>query len=106
MTESRRTKKTGPARELAGEMNRARRQGVTDRCEKDFDRITVNPNVCLGQPTVRGMRITIGVILRMLDGGQSVAEVLEAYPELEEEDVHQARRYANEYGLDCYGPIQ
>ena len=59
-----------------------------------FDRITVNPAVCLGQPTIRGMRITVSVILKMLGAGHSVAEVLAAYPELEDEDVYQAMRYA------------
>lgn len=59
-----------------------------------LDRITVNPNICLGQPTIRGMRITVSVILKMLAGGKSVQEVLEAYPELEPEDVQQAIKYA------------
>jgi uncharacterized protein (DUF433 family) len=59
-----------------------------------LDRITVDPAVCQGQPTIRGMRITVSVVLRMLAGGASVAEVLEAYPELQEEDVRQAMRYA------------
>ena len=59
-----------------------------------LNRITINPDICLGQPTIRGMRITVSVILKMLAGGSSVQEVLEAYPELEEEDVRQAIRYA------------
>jgi uncharacterized protein (DUF433 family) len=59
-----------------------------------LNRITVNPNVCLGQPTIRGMRITVSIILKMLASGKSVQEVLEAYPELEAEDVHQALQYA------------
>lgn len=59
-----------------------------------FDRITVDPAVCKGRPTIRGMRITVGVVLKMLAGGATVGEVLEAYPELEEEDVRQAMRYA------------
>jgi uncharacterized protein (DUF433 family) len=59
-----------------------------------LDRITVNPNICLGQPTVRGMRITVSVILKMLAGGKSVQEILQAYPELEVEDVQQAIKYA------------
>ncbi len=59
-----------------------------------LDRITINPNVCLGQPTIRGMRITISVILKMLAGGKSTPEVLKAYPELEPEDVRQAMQYA------------
>ena len=59
-----------------------------------LDRITVDPNVCLGQPTIRGMRITVSVILKMLAGDKSVQEVLHAYPELEAEDVQQAMKYA------------
>jgi uncharacterized protein (DUF433 family) len=59
-----------------------------------LDRISIDPNVCLGQPTVRGMRITVSTILKMLGSGHSTAEVLRAYPELEEEDVRQALRYA------------
>ena len=59
-----------------------------------LDRVTINPNVCLGQPTIRGMRITISVILKMLASGKSTQEVLKAYPELEPEDVRQAMQYA------------
>ena len=61
---------------------------------KQLDRITVNPEVCLGQPTIRSMRITVSVILKMLAGGKSPYDVLEAYPELEIEDVQQAMQYA------------
>lgn len=59
-----------------------------------FDRITINPEVCLGQATIRGMRITVSFVLKMLASGQTVPEVLEAYPELEEEDIMQALQYA------------
>ena len=59
-----------------------------------LDRITVNPNICLGQPTIRGMRITVSVILKMLASGRAIQEILEAYPELEEEDIRQAIKYA------------
>jgi uncharacterized protein (DUF433 family) len=59
-----------------------------------LERITINPAICLGQPTIRGMRITVSVVLKMLAGGASVQEVLDAYPELEIEDVQQAMRYA------------
>jgi uncharacterized protein (DUF433 family) len=58
-----------------------------------LDRITINPNVCLGQPTIRGMRITISVILKMLAGGKTIQEVLKAYPELEAGDIRQAMRF-------------
>ncbi|GFP32900.1 hypothetical protein HKBW3S42_01207 [Candidatus Hakubella thermalkaliphila] len=59
-----------------------------------LDRITINPNICLGQPTIRGMRITVCVVLKMLAGGKSIQDVLDAYPELELEDVQQAIKYA------------
>jgi len=67
---------------------------VQDTAMEKLDRITIDPNVCLGQPTLRGMRITVTVVLKMLGGGKSVEEVLQAYPELEAEDVRQAMRYA------------
>lgn len=59
-----------------------------------LNRITVNPAVCLGQPTIRGMRLTVSTILKMMGNGHSVQDVLAAYPELELEDVYQAMRYA------------
>ena len=59
-----------------------------------LDRITVKPDVCLGQPTIRGMRITVSVVLKMLAGGKSIQDMLDAYPELEAEDVQQAMQYA------------
>jgi uncharacterized protein (DUF433 family) len=59
-----------------------------------LDRITIDPAICLGQPTIRGGRITVSTVLKMLAGGSSQQDVIDAYPELEEEDVRQAIRYA------------
>lgn len=59
-----------------------------------LDRISVDPNICLGQPTIRGLRITVSVILKMLAGGKSIDEVMAAYAELEADDVRQAMQYA------------
>ncbi|MBI3611037.1 MAG: DUF433 domain-containing protein [Nitrospirae bacterium] len=61
---------------------------------QSLDRITVDPNICMGQPTIRGMRITVSFILKQLASGQTNQEVLEAYPELEMEDLKQAMEYA------------
>lgn len=58
-----------------------------------FDRITVDPNICLGQPTVRGTRITVAVVLRMTAAGMTPAEIVRAYPELCEDDVRDAAAY-------------
>ena len=59
-----------------------------------LDRISVIPTVCLGQPTIRGMRITVSSILRTLASTGSKDEVLRAYPGLEMEDINQAIHYA------------
>lgn len=59
-----------------------------------LDRITINPRVCMGQPSIRGMRITVSVVLKLLAEGKSEADVIRCYPELEPDDIHQAMHYA------------
>jgi len=59
-----------------------------------FDRITIDPQICLGQPTIRGLRLTVEFVLKLLASQSSIREVLDAYPELEEEDIRQALNYA------------
>lgn len=61
---------------------------------KPFNRITVNPDVCMGQPIIRGMRITVAFVLKLLASGMTHEEILKAYPELEEEDILQSIEYA------------
>ena len=61
---------------------------------KQLDRITINPGICLGQPTIRGMRITVSLLLKLVSNGMSTDEILAAYPELEKEDIVQALKYA------------
>ncbi len=51
-----------------------------------LSRITINPNIMVGKPTIRGMRITVEQLLRGLSSGVSEEELLEEYPELEKED--------------------
>lgn len=62
--------------------------------KQKLDRITVDPEICLGQPTIRGMRITVSVILKQIASGMPKEEILKAYPELEEEDIIQALKFA------------
>jgi len=75
---------------------------------KALDRITVDPAVCQGQPAIRGMRITVPLIVKLVANGMSKSEVLEAYPELEDEDVAQALRYAAlaASGRACLVPVK
>lgn len=61
---------------------------------ENLDRITINPDVCLGQPTIREMRITVEFVLKLLASNLSIQQAIEAYPELEPEDIQQALRYA------------
>ena len=61
-----------------------------------FDRITINPEVMVGKPAIRGMRITVEQILKSLAGGLTTKDVLADYPELEEEDIKVALLYASE----------
>ena len=59
-----------------------------------FDRITVNSAQCDGKPCIRGLRIPVHVILRLLANGKTPAEVTAIYPELEWADIQQAMNYA------------
>lgn len=58
-----------------------------------FDRINVDPKICQGQPTIRGTRMTVAVILRMIASGMTPQEIVQDYPELSEDDVRQAAAY-------------
>ena len=60
---------------------------------KSIARITINPDIMVGKPTIRGMRITVEQILRALAGGISENELLEEYPELEKEDFQAVYSY-------------
>ena len=66
------------------------------KSEDFLKRITVNPKVMVGKPTIRGLRITVEQILKALAGGVSVEELLEDYPELERDDIHAVLLYAAE----------
>ncbi len=59
-------------------------------------RITVNSDVMVGKPVIRGLRITVEQILKALGGGVTVSELLEDYPELEPQDIQAAILYASE----------
>ncbi|MCB0522217.1 MAG: DUF433 domain-containing protein [Saprospiraceae bacterium] len=52
-----------------------------------LDRITLNPKVCFGKPTIRNMRYPVETILDLLSAGMTVEELLEDYPDIEHEDI-------------------
>lgn len=61
-----------------------------------LDRITTNPNVLVGKPTIRGMRISVEQILTALAAGVPASDLLEDYPELEMADIQAVLAYAAE----------
>jgi len=63
---------------------------------KLLERIEINPQILAGKPVIKGTRISVELILRMLSQGISVEEILEEYPHLTEEDVKAALAYAAE----------
>jgi uncharacterized protein (DUF433 family) len=61
---------------------------------RDFDRITQHPAVMGGKACIRGMRVTVGMIVGQVGAGRSIDQLLAEYPYLEREDILQALRYA------------
>ncbi len=59
-----------------------------------FERITVNPDQMGGVPCIRGLRIPVATVVEMVAEGMTEDEILEAYPDLEHDDVRAALRYA------------
>lgn len=59
-----------------------------------FERITQNPAVMGGKACIRGMRVTVGMIVGQIGAGRTIEELLADYPYLEREDIMQALRYA------------
>ena len=59
-----------------------------------LDRITQDPKVKGGKPCIRGMRVTVGMIVGRIGARRCIKEVLAEYPDLEREDVLQGLRYA------------
>jgi len=61
-----------------------------------YERITVDRDKMAGVACLRGLRIPVATVVGMVAEGMSVDEVLDAYPDLEREDVREALRYAAE----------
>ena len=61
-----------------------------------FTRVTVNPNQTGGVPCIRGLRIPVATVVGLVAEGITEAEILEAYPDLTVDDIHEALQYAAE----------
>jgi uncharacterized protein (DUF433 family) len=59
-----------------------------------LDRITFDKNIMAGRACIRGMRISVSLIVNLVANGMSEAEILSEYPDLEPDDINQALKYA------------
>ena len=59
-----------------------------------FERITFNPQIMGGRACIRGMRITVSLVLKLLASNMTIEEILEEYPDLELEDIQACLNYA------------
>jgi len=64
--------------------------------EQLLQRITINPKVMAGKPVIRGTRVPVELIVRMLSQGLTEGEILREYPRLETEDIRAALAYASQ----------
>jgi len=59
-----------------------------------LDRVTFDPQIMGGRACIRGMRITVSMVVNLVANGMTTAEIIEEYPDIEPEDVRQALQYA------------
>ena len=59
-----------------------------------LERITMNPNICFGKPTIRNLRYPVEMILDLLSAGMSFDEILDDYPDLEKNDLRACLLFA------------
>jgi uncharacterized protein (DUF433 family) len=59
-----------------------------------FERITSSPDILGGKACIRGMRISVSLIVNLVANGLTFEEIIKEYPDLETEDIQQALRYA------------
>jgi uncharacterized protein (DUF433 family) len=70
--------------------------------EELLSRITIDPKVCFGKPSIRGHRIWVSLILDLLASGMSSEEILDEYPGIEEADIRACIAYGAEMARERY----
>ncbi len=70
--------------------------------EELLSRITIDPNICFGKPCIRGHKIWVSLILDLLADGMTVAEILDDYPGLDENDIRACIAYGAEMARERY----
>lgn len=73
--------------------------------EELLKRISINPEICFGKPCIRGHRIWVSLILDFLANGASVEDILQDYPQLEEDDILACIAYGAEMSRERFVDI-
>ena len=71
-----------------------------------YDRITFDPQVMGGRACIRGMRIPVSLIVKLVANGMTLEQILHEYPELEADDIYQALQYAADPADEELHPIE
>ncbi len=71
-----------------------------------FDRISINPNICHGQACVKGTRMPVHQIVRMLANGDTIEDLLAEYPSLSRQDIMACLDYAAGLAEEQVTPIE
>ncbi len=71
-----------------------------------LERITYDPNIMGGRTCIRGMRITVALVINLVANGMSKEEIIKAYPYLEPEDINQALQYAALLAEETIHPLE
>ncbi len=71
-----------------------------------FDRITFDPNMMGGRACIRGMRVTVSLVVNLVANGMQEKEIIEAYPYLQPDDIRQALQYAAWLAEETVHPLE
>jgi uncharacterized protein (DUF433 family) len=72
----------------------------------EFERITFDPHVMGGKACIRGLRLTVSLVVNLVANGMSHQEIIESYPYLELDDVRQALKYAAWLAEEAVHPLE
>ena len=73
---------------------------------REFDRITFKPEIMGGRACIRDLRVPVSLVLNLVADGMTIEEIVDAYPYLEPEDVHQVLRYAARLADESIHPLE
>jgi len=71
-----------------------------------YEQISIDPKICHGQACIKGTRIPVHQIIRMLANGDKAEEIIEDYPSLKIEDIHACLEYAASLAEEQLTPIE